>query len=137
VTRFGPGATALKIDLDASSSVVVSTSLNNDDRNEGWSFVSMCERDGLPGRLFAGRIEFDVAGTAEDDPAVSKTLRVRGRFSFRSGSLDDSAGSLGEAVADFDFLFRLFGLAVSISFAFSNAPQALTSSGVSTGVCGL
>lgn len=74
---------------------------------------------------------------ADDDPGLSKTLRVRGRFNFLSGSLGGSC-SAGEAVTDLDFLFRLLGLseAVSISFAFSNAPQALVSSTVSTGVWG-
>lgn len=76
-----------------------------------------------------------IVGDAEDEVAASSTLRVRGRFNFRSGSFEDSAAlSCGDAGADFDFLFRPLGLAVSASLAFSNAPHALTSSGVSAGV---
>jgi hypothetical protein len=44
---------------------------------------------------------------------------------------------MGEAVTDRDFLFRLLGEVVSISFAFSNAPQALVSSTDSTGIGGV
>ena len=54
----------------------------------------------------------------------------------RSGSCDGSAGDVGEFVVDLDFLFRVLGIldgVLSISFAFSNAPQALASSGVSAG----
>ena len=67
---------------------------------------------------------------------ASNTLRVRGRLSFRSGSCIGSAGDAGEVVVDLDFLFRVLGIVVgvlSISFAFSSAPQALASSGVSAG----
>jgi hypothetical protein len=72
----------------------------------------------------------------EDDASVwLSTLRVRGRFSLRSGSAGGCDGpSAGDAVTDLDFLLRLLGLLVSISLAFSNAPHARVSSTVSAGV---
>lgn len=88
-------------------------------------------------RLFGCRLEPAMTGDAEDDDVgLSIILRVLGRFSFLSGSLGGDF-SAGEAVIDLDFLFRLLGDAVSISFAISNAPQALVSSTDSTGVGGV
>jgi hypothetical protein len=139
VTRFRPRTVVEKMDRVVSSSgVAVSTSLSSDERNEGSALVSMEVRGGLPERLFDGPAEVVIAGYADEEAVASMTLRVRGRFSFRSGSFDDSGvGSEGDAVTDFDFLFLPLGLAVSNSFAFSNAPHALASSGVSSGVWGL
>jgi hypothetical protein len=74
-----------------------------------------------------------MTGDADDDSGLSSTLRVRGRFNLRSGSLGGDVCSVGEAVIDRDFRFRFLGLVVSISLAFSNAPQALVSSTDSTG----
>jgi hypothetical protein len=88
-------------------------------------------------RPFGCRLELAMTGDAEDDDAGwSSIRRVLGRFSLRSGSFGGDL-SAGEAVTDLDFLFRLLGDAVSISFAFSNAPQALVSSTDSTGVGGV
>jgi hypothetical protein len=143
VTRFGPETVvALNADLEVSSSdvVAISTSLRSDDRNDGSPFVSLSMRElGDDGRSrpLACRLELAMTGDAEDDDSgLSSTLRVLGRFSFRSGSCGGDV-SAGEAVTDRDFLFRLLGDAVSISFAFSNAPQALVSSTDSTGVGGV
>lgn len=142
MTRFGPETVvALNADLEVSSSevVAISTSLRSDDRNDGSPFVSLSMREvGDDGRSrpFGCRLELAMTGDAEDDEAgLSSILRVLGRLSFRSGSLGGDF-SAGEAVTDRDFLFRLLGEAVSSSFAFSNAPQALVSSADSTGVGG-
>lgn len=140
MTRVGADTVvALKADLDVSSSefVAISTSLRSDDRKDGSPFVSLSALDGGdPLRLpFGWRLELAIEGDVEEEPGLSMTRRVRGRFSFRSGSAGVSL-SAGEAVTDLDFLFRLLGLVVSISFAFSSAPHAIVSSGVSTGGCG-
>ena len=88
-------------------------------------------------RPFVCRLELAMTGDAEDDDVGLSSIRlVLGRFSLRSGSLGGDL-SAGDAVTDLDFLFRVFGEAVSISFAFSNAPQALVSSTDSTGVGGV
>jgi hypothetical protein len=128
------------LQAEPSSDVAVSTSRSNDDRNEGSPLVSMIGRGGLR-RALTCRINRGAADE-ELEPGASKTLRVRGRFNFRSGSFgtsSGSAGAAGEAVDDLDFLFLFLvpGLMVSASFALSKAPQALTSSGVSTGVWGI
>jgi hypothetical protein len=133
---------ALKADLEVSSSevVAISTSLSSDDKKDGSPFASLRIRDvGDDGRSwpFDGLLELAMTGDAEDDDAgLSSILRVLGRFNFLSGSLGGDF-SAGEAVADLDFLFRLLGDAVSISFAFSNAPHAFVSSTDSTGVGGV
>jgi hypothetical protein len=143
VTRLGPETVvALKADLEVSSSdvVAISTSLRSDDKKDGSPLASLSMRevgDGGRSRLLGCRLELVMTGDAEDDDAGwSNILRVLGRFSLRSGSLGGDF-SAGEPVTDRDFLFRLLGDAVSISFAFSNAPQALVSSTVSTGVGGV
>jgi hypothetical protein len=129
----------------SSSELAVSTSFSNDDKNEGSPLVLMLYgRGGLPARLLEKAVELEIDRDADEVEASPITLRVRGRFSFRSGSFDDSgAGVEGDAVAGVDFLlFRPLGEGVlltllSTSFAFSNAPQALASSDVSGGVWGL
>ena len=128
MTRFGIEGVAVKVDLEPSSSeVVVSTSLRSCVRNEGSPFVSCTARDGGLSRwvvLLFWRLEVGIDGLAVEGPGASRTLRVRGRFSFRSGFLGTSERSAGDAVTDLDFRFRLLGLTVSSSFAFSKAPQA-------------
>jgi len=97
--------------------------------------VSIYGRDGLPGSLLDW-MDLELVAIEDATRGASNTLRVRGRFNFRSGSWDGSAGEAGEVVVDLDFLFRVLGIlegVLSISFAFSNAPQALASSGVSAG----
>lgn len=136
VTRIGPRTAAPKFGRGVSSSeVAVSTSLSKEDRNEGSALVSIVGRIGLPARLLVEPARDVIVGDAAEELAVSSTRLVRGRFSFRSGSLD-SAGSDGEAVADFAFLFRPRGLTVSNSFALSRALHAWASSAVSTGDLG-
>jgi hypothetical protein len=136
VTRVGAEAVvALKADRDVSSSdVAISTSFRRDDKKDGSPLVSLNGReDGDPVRLlFDCRLELAITGEADDDSDLSRTRRVRGLFNFRSGSAGASR-SAGDAVTDLDFRFLLLGLVVSSSFAFSNAPQALDSSGVSAG----
>ena len=90
---------------------------------------------GDPERLLIGRLELEAEGEAADS-GLSRTRRVRGRLSLRSGSAGTDGPSDGEAVTDLDFLLRRLGLAVSISLAFSNADHALDSSIDSTGVSG-
>lgn len=127
-----------KADLDVSSSDIdgISTSLRSEERNDGALVVSRCCRISVELIPLAGRFEGPGNDELDDDPVVSKTLRVLGRFSFRSGSFGGSDDrSAGEAVTDLDFRLRLLGLAVSISLAFSKAPHALLSSTLSTGVC--
>ena len=118
----------MKVDLEVSSSeVAVSTSLRSCVRKEGSPFVSCTVRDeGLPRRLvsLAWRLEVGRDAAADDGPGASRTRRVRGRFNFRSGSFGASDRSAGDAVTDLDLRFRLLGLTVSNSFAFSKAPQA-------------
>lgn len=65
----------------------------------------------------------EAAGAAES--AWAGNLRVRGRFSFRSGSW---AGSAGDAVADGAFRLRAAEAGLSDSLARSNAPHARLSS---------
>lgn len=133
------GTMAEVLQADPSSDVAVSTSRSSVDKNEGSPLVSMTGCGGLR-RPLGCRIDM---GNAADELELgaSKTLRVRGRFSFRSGSfgVSSSTGAAGEPVDDLDFLFLLLvsGVVVSISFAFSKAPQALTSSGVSAGLWGV
>jgi hypothetical protein len=143
VTRFGPGFTfvvALKNGrADSSSEVAVSTSLNSDDKKEGSPLVSINGRAGLPERISEERWVLRIAGreALELSGIVGgRTIRVRGRFNFRSGSRG-SRGSAGEPVADRDFRLRGLGVdeALSISLALSKAPQAFLSSGVNSGVC--
>ena len=132
VTRAGiPFVVALNADLEVSSSECgISTSLSNDDKNDGSPLVSLKGLDGGEARRcrFGGRLGPATVGEADDDSTLSMTRLVRGRFNFRSGSV---GGSAGEAVTDLDFRFLFLGLVVSSSFAFSKAPQALDSSGSS------
>lgn len=132
MTRVGsPAVVALNADREVSSSELgISTSLSNDDKNDGSPLVSLIGREGgdTGRRPFGGRLGPAIVGEADDDSTLSMTRRVRGRFNFRSGS---AGGSAGEAVTDLDLRFRFRGLVVSSSFAFSNAPQALDSSGSS------
>lgn len=75
----------------------------------------------------------------EDEEASpsTKTLLVRGRFNFRSGSDGRSTGeAVADVAADLDFLLRVLGTP-SISFALSKSPQARDSSLVSSGVGGV
>lgn len=142
MNRFGAETVvALNADLEVSSSdiVAISTSLRSDDRKDGSPCVSWSMREvGDDGRSWPldCRLELAIIGDAEEDSGLSNILRVLGRFNFRSGSLGGDF-SAGEAVTDLDFLFRLLGVAVSISFAFSKAPQALVSSTDSTGAGGV
>lgn len=127
MTRFGMESVGVNVDLDVSSSdVAVSTSLSNCVRNDGSPFVSCNAREGLPRRLIPllWRLEVAIDPAADDGPGASSTRLVRGRFNFRSGSFGASNCSAGDAVTDLDLRFRLLGLAVSSSFAFSKAPQA-------------
>jgi hypothetical protein len=78
------------------------------------------------------RLELAIDSDAAEASELSSTLRVRGRFNFRSGSWG-SDFSAGEPVTDLDFLLLFLGLVVSICLALSNAPHALVSSTVSTG----
>jgi hypothetical protein len=111
----------------SSSEVAVSTSLRSCVKKDGSLVASCTVRDkGLSWRLppLLWRVEFDIDAAADEGPGASRTLLVRGRFNFRSGSFGGSDRSAGDAVTDLDLRFRLLGLVVSNSLALSKAPQA-------------
>lgn len=126
----------LRADRDVSSSdaEAASTSLRSEERNDGpGDSFSMRDRGEFARAIPFDLLELAIAGVVDDDTSGrSGTRRVRGRFSFRSGSL--GSAFRGEEVNDLDFRFRLLGVAVSTSFALSRAPQAIFSSLDSTGV---
>jgi len=129
--------------VSSSDGVLISTSLSNDDKNEGGAlpapaalldaelpcccgcctccstccccWICCCCRLDEPGSR---------AADEDDSPFVSGNRLVRGRFNFLSGSWCGSS-SFGSAVAERDLRFR-----ESISLAFSKAPQASRSSRV-------
>lgn len=143
MTRFGPEiVVAENADRSSSEADAISTSFRRDDKNDGSPLASFRMRtvgDPEISWLLDMRLEPAFEGAVAEDSGLSKTLRVRGRFNFRSGSCGFSDFSTGEPVTDLDlrFLFLDAGEEVSNSFAFSKAPQARVSSTVSVGTGGV
>ena len=129
--RGGPNSARI---FSSSEDGVISTSLSKAERKVGASsFCGLAWRRGILELVsFCGGKLVCMVGALDEDASLWVGTRlVRGRLSLRSGC---AGGSTGEAVVERDFRLRWFELGrfgVAASIAFSSAPQARISSGVS------